>query len=184
VDIDLSDSERERYSARIDRDELGIEGQVRLRAARAIVIGAGRRGATAAGMLASSGVGYVAVVDGATVALADLGAQLLQYTPDVGSNKAESVAAKLGVLNPLVQVESYPVPVDDANAAAIVDGHDVALDCTGDPATWAILEAVCADRPIGLMRVSGDPPSPVAAGAELAERALLLLAAHSAEVRA
>ena len=180
MDIDLSDSERERYSARIDRDELGVEGQARLRVARAIVIGAGRSGATAAGMLASSGVGYVAVVDGATVALADLGSQLLQYTPDVGSNKAESLAAKLGVLNPLVQVESYPVPVDDANAAAIIDGHDVALDCTGDPATWAALETACADRPVVLMQASAG----VAAGVAVAEQALDALAAQSAEVRA
>ena len=176
---DLSDPERERYAARIEHG-LGVEGQLRLKGSRVIVFGAGRTGATAAGLLASGGVGYVAVVDGAPVRLGDLAGQTLQYTPDVGANKAESVAAKLGVLNPLVQVESYPVPVDDANAAAIVEGHDLVLDCTGDPATRAILEAACSGRPISFLQASGG----VAAGAAVAEQVLALPAAQSAEVRA
>jgi adenylyltransferase/sulfurtransferase len=129
VSDDLSESELERYAAQVER--IGVEAQLRLKAARAIVIGAGPAGSAAAAELVSRGVGYVAVVDGAAVTLGDLCGQAMLYTPDVGANRAEAVVAKLGVLNPHVHAESYPVDVDDANAEAILSGHDVALDCVG-----------------------------------------------------
>jgi adenylyltransferase/sulfurtransferase len=140
VTIELSDSERERYGARIE-GEAGAEGQLRLKGARVIVVGAGGAGSAAATQLASSGVGYVAVVDGAAVALRDLAGQAIYYTPDVGQNKADTLAGKLGLLNPEVQVDSYPVALSDENAAAIVEGHELVLDCTHDPAVHAALEA-------------------------------------------
>ena len=130
--IELSESERERYSEQIER--IGVEAQRRLKAARAIVLGAGAPGSAAAAQLVSSGVGYVGVVDGGVVGRADLCGQSLLYTPDVGANRAEAVAAKLGVLNTDTQAESYPVDVEEANARAILIGHDVALDCRGGTA--------------------------------------------------
>jgi molybdopterin/thiamine biosynthesis adenylyltransferase len=140
VTSELSESERERYASQIERG-LGAEGQLRLRRSRAIVIGAGAAGSAAAAELASRGVGYVAVVDGAAIALRDLAGQAVYYTPDVGQGKADTLAAKLGLLNPEVQVESYPVSLEAQNASAIVEGHDVVLDCTHDAAAAAALEA-------------------------------------------
>jgi adenylyltransferase/sulfurtransferase len=160
VATELSDSERARYADQISR--LGEAGQLRLKAARAIVIGAGATGATASAELVSRGVGYVAVVDGGKVALGDLAGQALYYTPDTGRGKADTLAAKLGLLNPEVQVESYPVALDAGNAAAIVEGHDVVLDCTHDPAVAATLEAT------GVKAVAG------------AEEALRLLSSEGA----
>jgi adenylyltransferase/sulfurtransferase len=147
VPTDLSQTELERYSAQIE--QIGVDAQLRLKAARVIVIGAGAAGSAAASELASRGVGYVAVVDGATTTLGDLCAQSSLYTPDVGANRAEAVVAKLGVLNPNVQAEAYPVDVDDANAAAIVMGHDIAIDCSNDSA--APLEAACAQHGVELV---------------------------------
>ncbi len=152
--VELSESERERYSAQIER--IGIDAQIRLKSARVIVIGAGPAGAAAAAELVSRGVGYVAIVDGATTALGDLCAQASLYTPDVGANRAEAVAAKLGVLNPNVQAEAYPVDVDEANASAIVMGHDVVLDFSGAGS----LLAACADQ--GLELISADETGTVA----------------------
>jgi adenylyltransferase/sulfurtransferase len=140
VTIELSDAERERYAARIE-DGFGPAGQLRLKGARAIVIGAGAAGSATAAQLASSGVGYVAVVDGGRVALRDLAGQAIYYTPDVGQSKADTLARKLGLLNPEVQVDSYPVALEEQNAAAIAEGHEIVLDCTHDPAVRAALEA-------------------------------------------
>ena len=137
---ELSDSERQRYARQL-KSELGVEGQLRLKASRVIVIGAGAAGAGAAAELVSRGVGYVAVVDGGTIRLEDLVGQALYYTPDVGYNKADVLAAKLGLLNPEVQAESYPVALEAQNAGAIVAGHDVVLDCTHDPEVAAALAA-------------------------------------------
>lgn len=124
----LSEIERERYARQIA--ELGEDSQERLKGSRAIVIGAGATGSTAAAHLASCGVGYVGIVDGGTVRLEDLVAQALYYTPDVGRSKADTLAGKLGLLNPEVQTEGYPVDLDGTNAAAIVAGQDLVLDCT------------------------------------------------------
>jgi adenylyltransferase/sulfurtransferase len=124
---ELSEQERERYAEQIER--IGLEAQRRLKEARAIVFGVRAAGSAAAAQLASCGVGYVGVVDGDTVAPADLCGQSLLYAPDVGSNRAEAVAAKLGLLNPETRAEAYPVAVDAANRQAILMGHDLALDC-------------------------------------------------------
>ena len=137
---ELSHSERERYASQVEGG-LGLEGQIRLKQARVIVIGAGAAGAAAATELASRGVGYVGVVDGGSVTLGDLVGQALYYTPDVGQSKADTIAGKLGLLNPEVQVDSYPVNLEAANASAIVAGHDVVLDCTHDPAAAKALDA-------------------------------------------
>jgi adenylyltransferase/sulfurtransferase len=159
----LSDSEQERYFAQIQ--ERGLEAQLHLKHARAIVVGAGATGAAAATHLVSCGVGYVAVVDGGTVALRDLAGQALYYTPDAGHGKADTLAAKLGLLNPEVLVESYPVELDARNAGAIVEGHDLVLDCTHDPAAAAALDATKAE----VLRPDGRGS---AAGAALAAEAL------------
>jgi molybdopterin-synthase adenylyltransferase len=140
VTTELSHSEKERYADQLEGD-LGLEGQIGLKRGRAIVIGAGAAGCAAAAELASRGVGYVAVVDGGAVALRDLAGQAIYYTPDVGESKADTLAGKLGLLNPEVQVESYPVDLDARNAAAIVAGHDIVLDCTHDAATAEALDA-------------------------------------------
>jgi molybdopterin-synthase adenylyltransferase len=172
VTIELSDSERERYAAQI-AGEVGIEGQLRLKRARAIVIGAGGAGSSAAAQLASCGVGYVAVVDGAIVALADLAGQAMYYTPDVGRSKADTLSGKLGLLNPDVQVESYPVALEAQNAGAIVEGHDVVLNCTHDA---AVREALRAAGVATLQSAPGQVP-----GAALAADALRLLTRSPAE---
>lgn len=161
--VELSESELERYAEQVER--IGVDAQARLKAARAIVVGAGPAGAAAAAELVSRGVGYVAIVDGATTALGDLCGNAGLYTPDVGTNRAEAVAAKLGVLNPNVQTEPYPVDLDDANAAAIVLGHDIVLDFSGAPA----LPAACAEHGAELVLAEGTG---TVAGALAAEAAL------------
>lgn len=174
--IGLSDSERARYGDQIQGD-LGLEGQRRLKQARAIVIGAGAAGAAAATQLASCGVGYVAVVDGGKVALRDLVAQAIYYTPDVGESKADTLAAKLGLLNPEVQVDSYPVDLDVQNASAIVAGHDIVLDCTRDPDAAAALDASGG----AVVRLPSEHSTSVAAGAALGAAALNALSRPAAE---
>ena len=171
MSAELSESERERYAGQIDR--IGLEAQQRLKAARAIVVGARAAGSAAAAHLASSGVGYVGIVDGGAVEPADLCGQSLLYTPDIGSNRAEAVAAKLGVLNTDAQPESYPVDVEEANAQAIVIGHDLVLDCRGSGS----LEEACRATGVRLLVADGTR---AVDGLNAAEQALAALAAPAA----
>jgi len=145
--VTLSDAEVERYSRQLVLEEWSADAQERLRAASAIVVGAGALGSPAAAYLAAAGVGRIGIVDSDRVELSNLQRQPLHFTPDVGTNKAESAAAKLGVLNPEVTVEPYPVRFDAANADAIVAGADVVLDCSDTFATrYLVNDACCAAR--------------------------------------
>ena len=143
----LSEREVERYSRQLVLPEWTAAIQERLKASTAIVIGAGALGSPAATYLACAGVGTIGVADGDWVELSNLQRQPLHFTPDVETQKAESAAQKLGVLNTDVMVEPYPVEVDADNAAAIVSGADVVLDCTDSFASrYVITDACCAER--------------------------------------
>jgi adenylyltransferase/sulfurtransferase len=92
-------------------------------------------------------VGRIGVVDGDWVELSNLNRQPLHFTPDIDSQKAESAAQKLGVLNTEISVEPYPVEVDSDNSLAIVAGADVVLDCTDSFQTrYLINDACCSER--------------------------------------
>jgi molybdopterin/thiamine biosynthesis adenylyltransferase len=169
VSTELSESELERYAEQIDR--IGVAAQQRLKETRAIVLGARAAGSAAAAHLVSSGVGYVAVVDGGAVERADLCGQSVLYTPDIGANRAEAVAAKLGILNTNAQAESYPVHVEKANAQAILAGHDLALDCRGGGLPLAdACDAAGADLIVAAGGTASD-------GLQAAEQGLQLAAA-------
>jgi adenylyltransferase/sulfurtransferase len=143
----LTEREIERYSRQLVLPEWSGAVQQQLKDATAIVIGVGALGAPAATYLACAGVGRIGIVDGDWVEISNLQRQPLHYTPDIETQKAESGAQKLGVLNTEITVEPYPVEVDADNAGAIVTGADVVLDCTDSFASrYLINDACCAQR--------------------------------------
>lgn len=141
----LSDAQVERYSRQLVLEEWSPQAQEAVGRAIAIVVGAGALGSPAAAYLAAAGVGTIGIVDSDAVELSNLQRQPLHYTPDIGLNKAESAAAKLGALNPEVTVEPYPVRLDAANAEAIVAGAQVVVDCSDSFETrYVVNDACCA----------------------------------------
>ena len=150
----LSDLELERYSRQLVMPEWSGAAQERVKAASAIVVGAGALGSPVALYLAAAGVGRIGVVDDDEVELSNLHRQPLHFTPDIGIPKARNAAVKLGVLNPEVHVEPYPARLDERNAEAIVMGADVVVDCSDSFATrYAINDACCAQ---GVALVEGS----------------------------
>jgi adenylyltransferase/sulfurtransferase len=143
----LSESELERYSRQLVLPDWSGEAQERLKSATAIVVGAGALGSPAATYLAAAGIGRIGIVDDDVVEISNLHRQPLHYSPDVGRQKAENAALKLGVLNPEVAVDPYPVRIDERNAPAIVMGVDVVVDCSDSFATrYVVNDACCAQR--------------------------------------
>ncbi len=143
--MSLSERELIRYSRQLLMERWSGTAQERLREARAIVVGAGALGSPAATYLAAAGVGSLGVADGDAVELSNLHRQPLHFTPDVGMPKAEVAAAKLGLLNPEIVVDPYPVMLEPANAEAIVAGADVVVDCTDSfESRYVINDACCA----------------------------------------
>lgn len=151
----LSEREVERYSRQLVLPEWTGAIQERLKTANAIVIGAGALGSPAATYLACAGVGRIGIVDGDWVELSNLQRQPLHFTPDVEMQKAESAAQKLGVLNSEITVEPYPVELDAENAAAIVAGADVVLDCTDSFETRYLVNDACCNERVPLVEAGG-----------------------------
>jgi adenylyltransferase/sulfurtransferase len=117
------------------------------------VVGAGALGSPVALYLAAAGVGRLGVADDDEVELSNLHRQILHFTPDLGVLKAHSAAAKLAFLNPEVEVVPYAVRFEAANAAGLLEGHDLVVDCSDSFETrYAVNAACCA---AGLPLVEG-----------------------------
>jgi molybdopterin/thiamine biosynthesis adenylyltransferase len=139
----MNDSQLLRYSRHILLDEIGIEGQQKLLAAHALVIGAGGLGSPAAMYLASAGVGRITLVDNDTVDLTNLQRQIAHTTERVGQSKAASARVTLQQINPEITVTALNERVDDARLAALVSDADVVLDCTDNFATRHAVNRAC-----------------------------------------
>ncbi len=139
----LSAAEFARYGRQLVLPQLGAHGQQRLKAARALVVGAGGLGSPVAMYLAGAGVGTIGLVDFDTVDLTNLHRQLLHGTADVGRPKLDSARDTLLDLNPHVHVELYHTPLTSANALEIMRGYDVVIDGTDNFATRYLVNDAC-----------------------------------------
>lgn len=146
----MNDDQLLRYSRHILLDELGVEGQARLAASHALVIGAGGLGSPALLYLATAGVGRITVVDGDTVDLTNLQRQIAHATTRIGEPKVVSAAQAMAALNPEVEVVALAQRADAAALDALVAAVDVVLDCSDNFATRQAVNAACVahQRPL------------------------------------
>jgi len=151
MSVELNDAQLLRYSRHILLDEIGIEGQQKLLAARVLVIGAGGLGSPAALYLASAGVGRLTLVDHDTVDLTNLQRQIAHTTARVGSPKADSARAAIAAINPEVEVVALLERADDARLAQLVQDADVVLDCTDNFATRHAVNRACVAHKVPLV---------------------------------
>lgn len=141
--LPLSESERERYARHIALDEIGEQGQLRLLAARVLVVGLGGLGSAVAPCLAGAGIGAVGLCDCDTVSLSNLQRQLLYTTEQVGLSKAECAAERLSRLSPGTRIEIFPDGLTAENALSIVGRFDIVVDCTDNFSTRYLIDDVC-----------------------------------------
>src|SRR5262245_19723524 len=124
----MNDDQLLRYSRHILLPEIGIEGQERLLAAHALVIGAGGLGSPVALYLASAGVGRLTICDGDDVDLTNLQRQIVHRMQAVGMKKAESARATLSQINPEVAVTAVSERVDERRLETLVAQADIAIE--------------------------------------------------------
>jgi adenylyltransferase/sulfurtransferase len=124
----LTTEQIERYSRQIMVPDIGGKGQIHLRQAGVLIIGAGGLGSPAAFYLAAAGVGTLGIVDPDRVELSNLQRQILHATGDIGRAKVESAREKITELNPDVEIKTYPVRFERDNAAAIAAGYKFIID--------------------------------------------------------
>ena len=147
----MNDRQLLRYSRHILLDEVGIEGQERLLAAHALVIGAGGLGSPAALYLAASGVGRITLVDDDAVDLTNLQRQIMHTTARVGMPKVESGREAMLQVNPEVTVTALRERADEARLVELVGSADVVLDCSDNFATRHAVNRACVDACVPLV---------------------------------
>jgi adenylyltransferase/sulfurtransferase len=145
----LSDEELLRYSRQILLPEIDLAGQEKLRAASVLIVGAGGLANPAALYLVGAGVQLLRIADGDRLEISNLHRQIGFRGADIGSNKAQALAAQLTALNADVQVDEALPSVD------------VVLDCSDNFATRTLVNAACvrAKKPLvsgAAIRFSGQ----------------------------
>ena len=157
----LTPDQIERYSRQIMIPDVGGAGQIRLRQASALVVGAGGLGSPAAFYLAAAGIGRLGIVDGDTVDLSNLQRQILHTTADQGHRKVESARSRLRELNAEVEVEVHDVRLTEDNAAGLMEPYDFVIDGSDNFDTKFLVNdvAVATGKPFshaGIVRLQGQ----------------------------
>ena len=140
---DLSHAEVRRYSRHLIMPEVGMEGQRKLKAARALCIGAGGLGSPVALYLGAAGIGTIGIVDFDTVDFSNLQRQIIHGTPDVGRSKLQSAKDRLQGLNPEVNIELHETALSATNALELLAAYDVIVDGTDNFPTRYLVNDAC-----------------------------------------
>ncbi|MCS2172194.1 molybdopterin-synthase adenylyltransferase MoeB [Scandinavium sp. TWS1a] len=143
MSMELSDAEMLRYNRQIVLRGFDFDGQEKLKASRALIVGLGGLGCAAAQYLAAAGVGQMTLLDFDTVSLSNLQRQTLHSDARIGQPKVESARDSLSRINPHVQFICIDAQLDDAALAEQIAAHDVVLDCTDNVQIRNQLNAGC-----------------------------------------
>ncbi|MCU9949283.1 molybdopterin-synthase adenylyltransferase MoeB [Pseudomonas sp. PDM13] len=139
----LSDEELLRYSRQILLPQIDVDGQLRLKQARVLVVGVGGLGSPVALYLAAAGVGELHLADFDSVDLTNLQRQIIHDSQSVGQPKVDSAMARLTALNPEVRLVPHRAALDVDSLAAAVVAVDLVLDCTDNFGTREAVNAAC-----------------------------------------
>ena len=125
---DLSSKELDRYSRQVMLEEIGYNGQLKLKNSKVCVVGTGGLGHPIITRLTAMGVGTLRIVDRDVIELSNLHRQTMFDEDDVGQVKVEVAAKKLKKLNPDCNIEALAISVNDYTALEVIEGCDVVID--------------------------------------------------------
>jgi molybdopterin/thiamine biosynthesis adenylyltransferase/rhodanese-related sulfurtransferase len=138
----LSKEEILRYSRHLIMPEVGMEGQLKLKQAKVLLIGSGGLGAPLALYLAAAGVGRLGLVDFDKVDFTNLQRQVLFGTGDIGKPKLEAARKRLADLNPAIQIDTYETQLTSDNALELLRPYDIVIDGTDNfPTRYLVNDA-------------------------------------------
>ena len=145
---ELSSKDLDRYSRQIMLEEIGYQGQLKLKSAKVCVVGVGGLGNPIITRLVSMGVGKIRIVDRDVVELSNLHRQTLFDESDIGQVKVEAAAKKLKKMNSDVLIDALPVSVNDYTALDVVEGCDVVIDALDSVNARYSLNKACVAKKI------------------------------------
>lgn len=146
----LTDQELLRYSRQILLQHVDIDGQLKLKQSRVLIVGLGGLGSPVALYLAAAGVGELHLADFDTVDLTNLQRQIIHNSQTVGQSKVDSAIARLKAINPEVSLVAHRAALDIDSLAAAVGAVDLVLDCSDNFTTRGAVNAACvnASKPL------------------------------------
>lgn len=146
----LSDDELLRYSRQILLKQIDIDGQLKLKHSRVLIVGLGGLGSPVALYLAAAGVGELHLADFDTVDTTNLHRQVLHDSSSVGRTKVDSAIERLEALNPRIKLVPLRTALDADSLVSVVAAVDLVLDCTDNFAIREAVNAACvaAKKPL------------------------------------
>lgn len=159
--MELTEPYLERYSRHILLQDVGVEGQEKLSAAKVLIVGAGGLGAPVALYLAAAGVGTIGILDHDLVELSNLQRQVVHFTKDIGAPKVDSAREKMLAINPELIVKTYQDYLCAANIREVIDGYDFVVDGVDNFPTKFLINDACVMAGIpyshgGILRFDGQ----------------------------
>lgn len=139
----LSNAEILRYSRHLIMPEVAMDGQLKLKQARVLLVGTGGLGAPLGLYLAAAGIGRIGLVDFDVVDFTNLQRQVIHGTRDVGRKKLDSAADRMLDINPHIRIERYDTALSSANAIEILEDYDVIVDGTDNFPTRYLVNDAC-----------------------------------------
>ncbi len=140
---DFTIEEIQRYSRQYTLDEIGVEGQLKIKQAKVLVIGAGGLGCPVLQYLGAAGVGTLGIVDFDKIELHNLHRQILYSTDDIGKPKAPTAAKKIYATNPNVSCIVFNELLQEENAVKIISQFDIVVDGSDNFLTRYLVNDVC-----------------------------------------
>lgn len=146
----FSKEEQKQYSRHLILEEVGVEGQQKLKEAKVLVIGAGGLGCPILQYIAAAGVGTIGVIDDDTVDQTNLQRQILYTHNDIGLPKAEQAAKRLLAINPYISVTPYVAKLTKENALDLFVQYDIIVDGSDNFSTRYLVNdaSVLTNKPL------------------------------------
>lgn len=146
----LSIEEQQHYNRHLILEEVGEAGQLKLKQAKVLVIGAGGLGCPILQYLTAAGVGTIGIADDDIIEISNLQRQVLYSYDDLGKFKAETAAVKLSRLNPLVKFQVHLKKITSKNALELFSKYDIIVDGTDNfPTRYLVNDAaVLSKKPL------------------------------------
>lgn len=140
---DFTFEELNRYSRQLMLDEVGFDGQLKLKKAKVLVVGAGGLGCPVLQYLNAAGVGTIGIIDFDKVEVHNLHRQILYSAEDIGKPKATTAASKLQQSNPNVQHVVFEELLQESNASSIISQFDIVIDGSDNFLTRYLVNDLC-----------------------------------------
>ena len=139
----LTNQELERYARHLNIPELGLSGQLALKNASVLIIGAGGLGSASSQYLAAAGVGRLGILDSDSVEISNLQRQIIHGMATLGMSKVESARLRINDLNPNVRVEPIQERLTYDTDSSVFRDYQLVIDATDNFETRYLVNEIC-----------------------------------------